>query len=60
MSLEYSVRKIHCCKCHAVGRLGMNGRNNTSEPLIITVRCDKPKALTGLGQNGKGYSQVVV
>ena len=56
MSLEYSVRKIQYCKCYAVGRLGMNGKNNTSESSLIIVRCDKPKALIGLDQNGKGYS----
>ena len=33
----------------------MNGMNNASEPSLIIVRYDKPKTLTGLGQNGKGY-----
>jgi len=34
--------------------------DNRSEPLLKIVRCYKPKELTGLCQNGKGYGQVMV
>jgi hypothetical protein len=36
-----------------VGMLGSDGMADTCESLINVVRCNRPKLLTGLNQNGE-------
>ena len=39
------------------GNHGKSGMDNRCEPILKTVRYDKPKVMIGLNQNGEGYGE---